>query len=195
MAIGPDRKIWIRTPDGLASWTNGKIERWKQEKFDLVGVDEKGRLFGNTYLGLAPGFRRSRQQAVVGRPDHWTKLHPKGSWSWLVAVNRKGVAVGSSYDNRSGAFKWDERGSSSLDNAGDSVTPRAINNGGDIAGSLTKGSEWWASLWVKGKRIDISGVVPGQRFFEAVGINDTGQILASASGNPPRFYLLTPKGR
>ena len=111
---------------------------------------------------------------------------PGGVFSEAYGLNDLGHVVGWSESfGGNNAFLWD--GSHMIDLGGGVAAD--INNAGTIVG--------WSSIWIDGVRDDLNNLVLedfGLTVWNAIAINDAGQIVASAydAQNHPHAVLLDP---
>jgi probable HAF family extracellular repeat protein len=102
---------------------------------------------------------------------------PSGSWNSAKSINNLGQIVGLTTSSVSipwHAMLWDNGVAIQLDTS-ESLT-YDINNSGQIVGV---GSNRRATLWDNGSVIDLGR--PGMGFSQALGINDSGQVVGSAT--------------
>lgn len=111
-----------------------------------------------------------------------------GGGGEAIAINNNGQIVG----NYGNATLWQTGSSTTISLYGDIA--RSINNNGEIVGTVWGGAGYYAALWESNSTIPESlnslVTLPNSHLEDALGINDSGQIVAlSASG---QAYLLTP---
>ena len=185
--------IWIEDGLNIRKWMDGKITYAKLENFRLVGIDEKGRWFGNTSIGSGRfgGSRESELRATFIDKAGRHELVPQGyETAMLTAINAKGVAIGTAYQKKSLGVVWANgvmREIPGMD------WPAAINSEGLIVGYALK-PKLHACLLDGDKILDLSAVVPGVTLTEAKSINKSGAILAeNGETETGRLFLLTPR--
>ena len=131
--------------------------------------------------------------------------------SAATAINDKGQVVGISgiCQNAVGAFSakhavlWEDGRPIDLGNIGGHGwnTPTSINNQGQIVGFANQGGDlingnlavkFHAFLWTKDRGMQDLGTLPGDAISEALGINESGQVVGVSYGagfSHPRGFL------
>ena len=161
---------------------------------EAVALNDAGVVVGSIAMGHA-GIVAYHALRYDGQPHDLGTL-PGCSSSRATSINNHGTIVGTASlcENRgTHAFVYDGamREIPGLENAVSTAT--AINSAGDIVGSVAANRASRAILIQGGTKTDLNAQVPGLRdvvLFEAIAINDAGQILARGSGGDA--YLLTP---
>ncbi|MCO5298104.1 MAG: hypothetical protein M9921_14745 [Fimbriimonadaceae bacterium] len=194
VAVTPERAVWVAGTESLLCWNGGKWSKLQLGSFILEGIDAKGRFYGNRFQGFGEGMSPQKTQPAIRNGTRWIDLVPEGSYDWLNAVNRQGLAVGRV---GSRAVLWKSGATTHLfDEKVKWSDARAINGLGQIVGAFTfDGTETHAYVWKDGALRDLWNV-HRDGMQEALAINDRGVIVAKAeAGYETRLYLLTPKGR
>lgn len=162
-------------------------------------INDSGQLAGTIYVGGV--FEAAFWQSSTNNPNLLGTLG--GNNGSVEGINDNGKVVGHSNKPSENihAFSW-QVGDSSLTDLGTlfgagSSYANDINTGGQIVGSSAgdvAGGPQHATLWQSGATspIDLNTLVamPFGYLYEAVGINDAGQIIANATNG--RAFLLTP---
>ncbi len=187
--IAPNGAIWIKVGKRWRALPGGS-SLVDEEHFDLYGVDQAGRIFGNLYDGYGEGYNRLGEKPSMLANSKWIPLPTDNGSSTIAQVNRKGVAVGMA-GNR--AAMWVEGKLVYLE------TPKcrwsqaqSINDRGEIAGQFNVGQESHACVWKNGRMVDLIDAAPGVKLESAPRINSSGAIVAETSRGE-KLFLLTPK--
>jgi uncharacterized membrane protein len=188
--------IYVDAEDTVRVWSNGKIASTTTPKFDLVGVDGKGRWFGNRYKSVGAGNRHLGLTTVIWDGSLWNRVGPKERKgdATFVGVSTKGDAVGNIFDSYDWiVMKWTTAGMVTIDQSfgGGFCSARAMNNIGDVVGTSRDRKGQHAVIWRGTQREDLTNAIKSVNLTEARAVNDKGQIVASSKDN--RLFLLTPK--
>lgn len=187
--------IWIESELGIRKWTDGTITYAKVENFRLVGIDEKGRWFGNTSVGtgLFGGSRETELRATfIDRTGRHELVPPGYERASLIAINTKGVAIGTALQKKLTGVIWENGVMRTLPGVD---WPSAINVSGQIVGNASK-PKLHACLVDGDKSLDLSAIVPGVTLTEAKSINNLGAILAeNGEIDTGRLFLLQRKAK
>ena len=159
-------------------------------------ITADGRVVGNSNTG------DGQTRAFLYSNGTMTNLGSLGgSVSEATAINEQGQIVGWSYTgNNVHAFLYDHGSMQDIDPSSGGTYSWAwgINESGDIVGSATRGLDTFAFLYRNGRLLDLNGLLDplgskGWDVFDARGINDSGQIAATALfGESMHAVLLTP---
>jgi probable HAF family extracellular repeat protein len=187
--------------------------------FGVAGINDFGEIIGNgsnggflisggtttTLVGFGPSAINNNHQIAGGIAPRVEENHAAiwnngtitdlgtlgGPLSVAYAINNAGQVVGfsqtSTYADH--GFVWQN---GKMTDLGENVFPYAINNKGEIAGSGGCGA---AIILVGGICQNLQNLIPansGYTLFEAKGINDKGQIMASAQTGGGEAVVLTP---
>jgi probable HAF family extracellular repeat protein len=167
------------------------------------GINDLGQVVGNSALDANANIVHAFVwQLGTGMRD--LGVLAGGQFSEAVAINKSGVAVGVSTFN-GGTFATGDRHAVAFQNgrvidltpglpAGFGSFATAINSSGQIVGSSLN----HAFIWVNGVGTDLNTLIPpgtGITLSEADGINDKGQIAATANcgRHCSQIVVLTPK--
>ena len=164
----------------------------------VYGINTSGQVVGYSYTsGIAAGHAFITGANGVGMTDLGTL---GGTNSLAYGINTSGQVVGNSYtsDNAAGhAFITGANGVGMTDLGtlgGATSYAYGINASGQVVGySYTLGGAAHAFLYDNGTMTDLNSLVSltgGTVLYQALGINDSGQIIADGSNG--QAYLLTP---
>ncbi|MCK9876887.1 HAF repeat-containing protein [Frankia sp. Ag45/Mut15] len=190
---------------------NRRAFRWSAGRYQALGLlggsDEQGGRRSSALAvsptGLVVGW--STTDARTTRAVRWRGTRPQdlgtlgGPSSSATAVNAARQIVGSADtgDGQSHAVVWTDGRIRDLGTlGGPSSVAVAINDAGDIIGtSDTPDGSRRAVLWRRGhdRPVDL-GTLPGLHGSSAIAVNNTGQVLVSASG-PTQGAFLWRSGR
>lgn len=199
---------------GYSTTTDGQTHAtlWKGEKiFDLgtvgnfseaSGMNDSGDVVGLSSTSLGPSI------ATLWKNGKIRNLGTLGGvYSQALDINNKGYIVGWSYVAGSivpHATLWANGKIKDLGTLGGATSyARAINGAGTIVGYSTNanpGRDQRGTLWDGSRIFDINTLVDGDMngvtIFDAVAINDHGEIVVAAYGpNGRQYLLLTPTKR
>jgi uncharacterized membrane protein len=184
-----DGSIYINSPTRIRRYTDGAIEDFDFKNYSVVGVDDRGRWFCNKAVTVSFSAWGNAYRALMWDKD-WKPLQHEGfSMSEIVAINRKGVAIGKVFKDEYQAAIWDEKGFRILPGGKSRASANAINGKDEVVGSYMGSARVRACLWDKDGLHDLTSLVDGVSISSAEGINDEGQILAILN---QRLFLLTP---
>ncbi|WP_261559879.1 HAF repeat-containing protein [Frankia tisae] len=170
---------WARgthQPLGYLGGTDELGGRWSR----AAGINARGQIVGTTSV------RGGDRHAYIWANNAMTDLGTLGGLSSeAVAVNEAGQICGNSVTatDQSRAFVWSNARIYDLGTLGGSWS-RAVglNTKGQVVGaSEMADGRSRAFLWERGALRDL-GVLPGDQQSEAVGINDSGEILVRSIG-------------
>lgn len=161
-------------------------------------INNKGQVVGDTWAEYA-----DTRMAAYWREDGTGFLLPQtnsGGGTYATDINDKGTIVGGIDRGRtfavSHALKWENGEVVDLTpGASYFSTAQAINNSGDIVGSIYDAQSTSSVLWTGGRQINLNDVVVGYEghLSDSLDINDKGWILSLASkGDEWRTVVLIP---
>jgi probable HAF family extracellular repeat protein len=163
-------------------------------------INNSGHIVGSSYYTPDWG-----THAFIWKNDQMVDLNPEDSWSsWAFAVNDLDHVAGSaslmSNDGTNACF-WDENGDlTDLGTLGEYGSEAGgMNNRDQVVGwsAISESYNTHAFIWDNGLMRDLNSLVsldPGWYLTDAKGINDAGQIVATAmnDGGEAHAVLLTP---
>lgn len=193
VAVSPDNTVWMQVGKRLTAATGGH-HSLEVDRVDVMGIDNMGRIFGNSYKGLGEGMRRVGQQPVVYAKGEWTPL-PVGDEEWSVIrdVSSAGLAVGVCGDR---AAVWRDGKLTLL--PGSNSAAVAVNSSGVVVGAAYGGASQPSRgvVWDGSTRIELPSVGPEQGEISAEAINRVGEIAMIWRGrSQSRLYLVTSTGK
>jgi probable HAF family extracellular repeat protein len=207
--LGKEDEKWVQDYEGdIRCLRNGAWQSYSMGKFQMVGIDKLGRIFGNVYRAYGQGERLEKPRAAFFSPQIPTLRFLSEEGFILTAVNRGGDAVGFKGEKYmlpvvegTRAVKWTGESMTFLfdvtkDKNGwtEPSKAQAINESGTVVGSWSESETTHAFVWKDGMRVSLLDAVIGVKLERAAAINDRGQIAAVAySDNGSSLYLLSPK--
>ena len=196
-AVGKDGAIYVTRQEN-----NGKREIWKYANqtwtrqfaglFNLAGVDDRGRLFGDVFRNLMEGYRPQNTRPAmiaVGKVIPFSREEKTFEYDQCNDVNGAGVAVGRS-DGR--ACVWTNGKIQFLHKKTERAFSSAcdINATGRVLFDFPKGNETHVAIWQSGLTQDLTVFLPSNS-LSARSINNRGDILIAANnGKMTTLYVL-----
>lgn len=196
--IGPKGEIYVHKDNSLSGKiVGGKFQTLNFGDFALVGLDSKGRLFGNRHKGVHFGGGPANTKPGVFSNGKWQAFdlieREANTFvdSYLADVNNDGVSAGKTQFDaavwKGGKptllFGRTRRWSSAND----------INDLGEIVGdaSVEEVEDSMPFLWSAGKIRDLTSELPKLKYGEGLRINNRGSIAVKGLiKDAAHLYLL-----
>lgn len=207
--VGSDDEIWVQNDEGgIRRLRDRNWVSFTPGKFDMVGVDDLGRLYGNVYSSRGEGGRLEKTAVALFDPSDSNLKMISGQGFSLSAVSGAGEFVGQkapkmTYPLLEGerAVMWQGNTKTYLidlrtnkDGWTESDAALAMNARGAAVGYWCHGKTRRGFVWENGAFADLYDAVEEVHISDALAINDLGQIAASADyKDGSSLYLLSPK--
>lgn len=199
-ALSSDGTVWVEKDSVLIAKIQGS--KWKNcsyGQFDLKGIDNLGRIFGNKFSKVYFGGDPADTEAGWFLGIRWNRLSKGRAASYygsseIIAVNSSGVAVGKGRNNQLAIWKGADiyhplseelRWSYATD----------INSKGVVLGrcSVEDVESSATFLLINGKGQNLNQYLPGFEISSAEKLNDSGTVAVQArKGEMEYLYLLRP---